>query len=191
MRHLKNVSALVIATLVLFSAGSALAQLKIGYVDSQKILQNYKEHQDAQAELQKLYEAWQKEAADMERELQQKQEQLNAQALVLTEKTKAERATEIQNLYLRRQQFEQEKLGPQGEFYKEQGRLLQPIVDKIQGVIQKLGEDENYAYIFDISQPSVIFANKSQSDLTERILQELEKGASANKSAANGPANRN
>ncbi len=51
----KNLSALLIIAFV--SAAPALAQ-KIGYINSQQILANYKEAQDAQEQLDKINKQW-------------------------------------------------------------------------------------------------------------------------------------
>ena len=178
-RFSKFVSLLTFSVFVL--AGTSYAQLKIGYVNSKKILDNYKEAQDVQKKLEDLNKAWEEEARNMQREIQELQEKLEAQALVLTEKTKAEKTQEIQNLVLRFQQFQQEKWGPNGQLYQEQQRLMQPVIDKINAAIQKVGETEGFDYIFDVVNGNILFASKDQPDLTDRILEELEKGIQAKK----------
>jgi len=170
-----------VAVFVLAFAVAGRAQLKIGYVDSQKILEKFKDAQDARKKLDEINRAWEEEARNMQQEIQKKQENLDAQSLVLTEKTKAERSQEIQNLYLRFQQFQQEKWGPSGEAYKEQQKLLQPVIDKINAVIRQVGEAEKFDYIFDVVNGNILFAGKNQPDLTERVLQELEKGVEVTK----------
>ncbi len=169
----------MIAISGLFLAGSSQAQLKIGYVNSKRILDNYKEAQDANKKLEELNKAWEEEARNMQRQIQELQEKLEAQSLVLTEKTKAEKAQEIQNLALRFQQFQQEKWGPNGQLYKEQQRLMQPVIDKINAAIKKVGEEEGFNYIFDVVNGNILFASKDQPDLTDRVLEELQKSVPA------------
>ncbi len=176
-RMVRFFSLLVLGLFV--TAGTSSAQLKIGYVNSKRILDSYKEAQDVQKKLEDLNKAWEEEARNMQREIQELQEKLEAQALVLTEKTKAEKTQEIQNLVLRFQQFQQEKWGPNGQLYQEQQRMMQPVIDKINAAIQKVGESEGFDYIFDVVNGNILFAAKDQPDLTERILEELEKGIQA------------
>lgn len=166
-----------LAFFILAGSSVALAELKVGYVDSQVIIAKFKEAQDAKAKLEELYKSWEQEALNMEQQIKKKQEDLEAQSLVLSDKTKAERAQEIQNLILRYQQFQQEKLGPNGDLNKEQARLMQPIIDKIQNVINKIGEADGFDYIFDTVNSNIVYASKSQTNLTDRVLAELEKGA--------------
>ncbi len=67
-----------------------------------------------------------------------------------------------------------EKLGPQGEFYKKNLELTQPLYDKIDQVIQKIGQAEGYDYILDVVQGVVLYA-KPEYDITDRVLEELNK----------------
>jgi len=168
---------------LLSTANIALAELKLGYVNSQEILTKYKEAQDVQAKLQELYKTWEQQAINMEKEIQTKREAFEKQSLVLTDKTKAERAQEIQALMLQLQQFQTDKLGPQGEYYKEQNRMMKPIIDKVQNMINKMGEDEGFDYIFDSINSNIVFASKKQPNLTEKILAALEKESGATSSA--------
>lgn len=168
-----------VALLAMLIWSQAKAQLKIGYVNSQKILDTYKEAQDAKKKLAEINKAWEQEALNMQREIQELQDKLEKQALVLTEKTKAERTQEIQNLAIQFQQFQQQKWGPQGQIYEEEKKLMQPVIDKINAVINQVGETDNYDYIFDVVAGNILYASKSQTDLTERVIEELKKAAGA------------
>ena len=172
--------------LALLFANPVKAQLKIGYVDSQKILESFKEAQDAQKQLAEINKGWEEEARNMQRELQTKQDELESQALLLSEEKRKEKETDLQNLYLRLQQFQQEKWGQQGEAYKKQADLMKPVIDKINAVIRKFGTDEKYDYIFDVVAGNILHVSDSQPDLTAKVLDELNKtvGSTAPKSSS-------
>ena len=176
---------------VLLRMDPATAQIKIGYVDSQKILESYKEAQDAQKQLAEVNKGWEDEARNMQRELQTKQDELESQALLLSDEKRKEKETDLQNLYLRFQQFQQEKWGQQGEAYKKQNELMKPIIEKVQTVIKKLGADEKYDYIFDTIAGNIVYAGTGQPDLTAKVIEELNKaaGATTPKSATTTSAN--
>jgi Skp family chaperone for outer membrane proteins len=183
-------AAIVAVVVALAGASRASAQMKLGYIDSQKILESYKESQDAQKQLASLNEQWQQEAKNMQQDLQEKQDQLESQALLLSEEKKTEKAQEIQNLYLRFQQFQQEKWGQQGELYAKQKEFMQPVLDKINAAIKRIGAEEKFDYIFDVINGNILYADDGQPDLTQRVIDELNKGlAAAPKVAA--PAKKN
>jgi Skp family chaperone for outer membrane proteins len=183
------VAVLVVLTALSYALPAA-AQLKLGYIDSQKIIESYKEAQDAQKQLASLNEQWQQEAKNMQQDLQDKQDQLESQSLLLSEEKKNEKAQEIQNLYLRFQQFQQEKWGQQGELYVKQKEFMQPVLDKINAAIRRLGAEEKFDYIFDVVAGNILYVSEGQADLTQRVLEELNKTlAGATKAAT--PAKKN
>lgn len=182
MKNLKTWMGAGVAMLMLLGANSASAQLKMGYIDSQKILEKYKEAQDAQKQLQDLNKRWEDEAKSMQQELQNKLEELESQALLLSDERKKEKETELQNLNIRLQQFQQEKWGNQGEVFSKRAELMQPIIDKINATIKKIGTDEKFDYIFDVVNGNILHVSATQPDLTDKVLEEL------NKSVATKPA---
>ena len=159
-------------------ATGAFAQ-KMAYINSQKIIATYKEAQDAQERLNKISEGWEEEGRAMQRQFQELGEQLESQSLLLSDERRREKQAELQNLYMRIQQFQNEKWGQNGELYKKQEEIMQPIFDKINAAIKKVAEEENYDYVFDTVNGNIVYASPKQTDLTDLVLQELEKGLPA------------
>ncbi|UCE05796.1 MAG: OmpH family outer membrane protein [bacterium] len=172
--------AFFILSLILIIAAPGFGQkLKIGYIHSQKILADYKEAQDAQKKLDEINRQWEDEGLEMQQRLQQLREQYDAQSLLLSEAKKREKEQEIQNLFLQLQKFQRDKWDPQsGEILKKQAELIQPVYDKINAVIKKIGEEEKFDYIFDTANGGILHAGADQPDLTDRVLEELNKGQS-------------
>ena len=164
---------------IMLGAMPAAAQLKLGYVDSQKILESYQEAQDAQKQLAEVNKAWEEEARNMQRELVAKQDELESQALLLSDAKRREKETDVQNLMLQFQQFQQEKWGQQGEVYKKQADLMKPVIDKVNAAIRKVGGEEKFDYIFDVVAGNILHVSDSQPDLTDKIIAELNKTVAA------------
>ncbi len=177
--HDARIGVVAMAAIMVALPHPASAQLKFGYIDSQKILDSYKESQDAQKQLASLNEQWQQEAKNMQQDLQEKQDQLESQALLLSDEKKNEKAQEIQNLYLRFQQFQQEKWGQQGELYVKQQDFMKPVFDKINTTIRRIGAEDKFDYIFDVVQGNILYVSEGQPDLTQRVIDELNKGLAA------------
>jgi outer membrane protein len=179
VKNFKTWMGVCLAVVILVGADSASAQLKMGYIDSQKILEKYKEAQDAQKQLQDLNKRWEDEAKSMQQELQTKLEELESQALLLSDERKKEKETELQNLNIRLQQFQQEKWGNQGEVFAKRAELMQPIIDKINVTIKKIGTEEKFDYIFDVVNGNILHVSATQPDLTDKVLEELNKSVAA------------
>jgi outer membrane protein len=178
---------LAIALVLGFAPGKALAQVKMGYINSNKILDQYKDAQDVRKQLQELNTQWEKEARDIQKQVQDLQDQLQSQSLLLSDERKQEKLTEIQTLAQRYQTFLQEKWNPQtGEAVKKEVEFLQPVYEKINATITKIGEEEDFDYIFDVVAGNVLYASERQPDLTDKLLEELNKGVSAEGAAGKG-----
>lgn len=166
---------MVLLTSMLLIASSALAQ-KIGYINSQRIVQNYKEAQDTQERLNKINTTWEEEGKTLQKQFQEMGEQLESQSLLLSEERKREKQQELQTLYMKIQQYQNEKWGQGGEFYKKQEELMQPIFDKINQAIKKVAEEQSFDYVFDTVAGNIVYASPRQTDLTEDVIKDLEKG---------------
>ncbi len=172
-----RVVALVVGLLVVALAGpSARAQkMKIGYINSQKILREYKEAQDAQKKFDEINAGWEAQVREMQRQLQELSDQLESQSLLLSEQRKQEKQQEIQNLYMSIQQFQMEKWGQNGEAFRKERELMEPIINAVTAVIKKIGEAEGFTYIFDGVNGNIVYAAPDQPDLTDRVIEELNK----------------
>lgn len=164
-----------------FFSTNSYADVKIGYVNSQKILASSKDALDAQKKLEEINATWENEGREMQKQLQDMSDQLESQSLLLSEERKREKQQEIQNLYLKLQKYQSDKWGQGGEFFKKQEELMGPIQEKILAAIKAIGDVDKFDYIFDSVAGNIVYISSSQIDLTERVMQELEKGTKTTK----------
>ena len=150
------------------------ADLKIGYIDSERIFRSYKGTADAQTKLDKEVADWEKKAEEMRTEVEDLQKELEAQSLLLSEEKKREKEQTLQAKYASYQQFVTSIWGPQGEAVKKNEELTKPIIEKIDAILKNIGEEENYTFIFDAVGGGLVYA-KPTFDLTDRVIEELNK----------------
>jgi outer membrane protein len=175
--------------LSLVLAVSVLGQVKLAYVDSQKIIQTFPPALDAQKKLEAENNQWAQELQKMQEDLKALNDRLEQQSLLLSDAKKKEAAQEIQNLAVKAQQYQAEKWGEQGKFFQRRTELLQPVFDKINAIISKIGQEDGYDFIFDTQAGNLLFAKPSH-NLTDDVLARLEKeGASTAGTAKTGPGN--
>ena len=169
--------------LLLASFSMVFAELKIGYVDSQKIMAQYQEAIDAQNKLEEIRNQYQAEYENKVREYQEMAQEIDSQSLLLSEDKKKEKLRLLQEKATEIDQYKFEKLNPEGgEFYRKNQEIFKPVIDKINLVIQKIGRVEEYDYIIDASSGSLLHALPKY-DLTQQVLEELNRGVSAKKSS--------
>lgn len=175
-------SVLIVMFVVALAAPGFAQKLKIGYVHSNKILTTFKDALDVQKKIDELDRQYQEEGRQMQETLRQLQDQYESQSLLLSEQKKKEKEAEIQNLILKIQQFQQEKYNPQtGEIYKKQAELMQPVLDKINAVIKKVSEAEGFDLVLDTAAGNILYVSNQVVDLTDKILDELNKTATSGK----------
>lgn len=167
--------------------GTVFGQTKLAYVDSPKILASFPPALDAQKKLEAENNQWAQELQKMQEELKAMQEKLDQQSLLLSDAKKKEAAQEIQNLAIKAQQYQNEKWGEEGKFFQRRKELLQPVFDKVNVIINKIGEEGGYDFIFDTQAGNLLYA-KSSHDLTDEVLTRLEKEGGSS-TAAPKPGN--
>ena len=169
-----------ISLLIIFSIGILIPNnMKIGYIDSNKIMSELEEVREVQVQLEKEQRRMESE---MEAMLARRDSMINAynlqKILLVDENKRAEKEAEIQNLEQRIQQFQMDKFGPNnGEIYQISNRLFLPIQAKIQNAIDKVGKERGYDYIIDALSGALVYA-LPQHDLTDDVIEELRKTSS-------------
>jgi outer membrane protein len=164
------------ATMLFFATMLPLEarELKIGYVDSERILTEFEDSKEAQKKLADESKAWETEAAGMRQKIADMEADLEKQSLLLSEEKKTEKMQELQAEYIKFQQFQQDIWGQDGKLYQRNLELTRPVVEKINAAISKIGDEDGYDFIFDASQGNVVHA-KAEYDLTDRVLDLLKK----------------
>jgi Skp family chaperone for outer membrane proteins len=158
---------------VLMISAPVFAQ-KLAYVHSQKVLAEFEEYKGVQNKLSEIQNQYQSEYDQLVKEYQDLVDEIESQSLLLSPEKKQEKERLAQQKALQIEKYKYEKLGPQGEIYKKQAELGQPVLDKINAVIKKIGEDEDYDFIFD-GAVGILYA-KPAHDITQQVLDELNKG---------------
>jgi outer membrane protein len=166
----------------LFIVGLALmpciteAELKIGYIDSQALMEQLPEFREAQQSLMQLKQDYENQAQDRDVKLRKMQEDFKRQELLLSEARKAEMQAEFEEKVQQLQLFTQEKLGPEGELMRKNIELMEPIFNRINDAIKLLAEESGYDYVLDSAaqSASLVYANEKY-DLTETLIEAMEK----------------
>ena len=166
----------IISFLISFSILSSvsIAQLKIGYVDSDTILDNSPDMQDARQKIDVLIQEWQTELKRMESELKAKQGDYEKRKLIMTEQTSSEALAEIAKLEKEIGDYRDKKFGANGELFQKQNELMKPIQNKVFLIIQEIANEEELDFVFDRSGDIVFLFAKPDYDLTAKVIERLK-----------------
>lgn len=166
---------LFILSVVLFLfAGLTSGQAKIGYVDSDTIMENLPDAQDARQRLDQFINDWQAELSALENEWKQKFDDYEKRKLIMTDQTRAELERELVDLEKKITDFREVKFGTNGELFQKQDELMKPIQNRVFNAIEAIANEGDYDFIFDRSGDIMLLFAKDRYDLTAEVLERLK-----------------
>ena len=170
-----HIRILVFAVLLLVSSfGYAQKNVRIGFLDVDKVLEAHKGYATSNQELEAKITAWRNEIETKQKELDQKRESLDLERPLLTEEIFEERAEDIS--------FEQEKLdqyikmrfGTEGDWVKQKVMLAQPAQDEILTAIKEIADDRNLDYVFDSTADILVLHSEKKYDISDLVIRYIE-----------------
>ena len=161
--------------IALAAAGTAsAADLKVGYIDSARIFQEYKDAQEAQARFDRQAQGWRDEASEKERLVKQLRDEVRDMSPILSSLKRQEKEEALQKAIAEHERFVQSIWGPQGRAAQENERTTHEVVELIRAVVEKIAGDKGLDLVFDSSGGFLIYANKSL-DLTSEVIRQLNE----------------
>ncbi len=158
---------------VLLPLSALQGQVKVGYVQSERIRTEYEEFRDAESQLQLDFRKVQFEYSTMVAQLDSLNQDFETKRLMSSPEAKREMEKQISQLQQDIQAFQQQKVGPEGELYKKQAQLEYDILAQVKQAVDKVAIDKGYDFILDGSV-SLLYA-KPTYDVTDDVLHELRK----------------
>lgn len=143
----------------------------VAYVNSQLVVQNAPGASEAQQTFSQEVEQAQQEVRDLQARLDSLTEAYQRQEATLSEQARQQRQARIRELQQELQQRAQEL---DDNLSQRQQELLQPIYEKVRGVIEEIRAERGYALVFDVSGPGVVAADPTL-NITDEVLDRLRE----------------
>jgi len=154
--------------------------VRIGYIDTEYILQNVPEYQEATAQLESKVQQWKKEIDQRLGEIDTKKKQLNSESVLLTKELYDERLEDINFEEAEILDYQQKRFGPNGDLMIQKKQLMQPIQDQIFAAVQDLAKNRNYDFVFDKSADVVMLYSAERFDISDEIIRAISRTAKRN-----------
>lgn len=173
---MKN-NVLFLLTLVFMLSFYSHAQrgVRIAYIDTEYILENVPEYQEATGQLEDKAQKWKNEIQSKLATVEQKRKDLSNEKALLTAELIDEREEDItfeENEIL---DYQQKRFGPNGDLFIQKKQLMQPIQDQIFAAVQDMAEGRKYDFIFDKSSDAVMLFSAKQFDISEQVLRSITR----------------
>ena len=160
--------------LIALVTGAGFSQMKIGHINSEAIMQNLPEAQDAQKSLDKQVADWEAELQKMQADWKKKFDDYDKRKLILTDQSRAETEKELRDMDQAIVDFRNKKFGQNGELFQKQNEVMKPIQNKIFKVLEDVAKDDGYDYVFDKSGDILLLYATDKHDLTEKVLKKMQ-----------------
>lgn len=177
-RDLHRVHRWLLGTLILLigsavATSPAQAQQKIGYIDSEYILNQLPEYATVQQKLDRLEQQWRSDIDDARARVDTLQEEFQARELLYTEEERAAKREAIQEARERVQELRQRYFGPDGELYSRQKELMRPVQERVLVAVEEVATAEGYDYVFDKSGDFLFMFARDQYNVSDAVLREM------------------
>ena len=170
---MKKLSLLLFLFVIPFN-GLIKGQLKIGYVDSDSIMDKFADAQDARQKLDAIIQEWQTELTKLENNWKSKYDDYEKRKLIMTDQTRAETESELIKLEQQIGDYREKKFGTNGELFQKQDEIMKPVQNKVFTAIKDVAKDENLDFIFDRSGDVMLLFAKDEYDVTALVLEKLK-----------------
>ncbi len=162
--------------LITLCVSAAVAQAtRVAFVDSEIILRDLPEAQQASKELEQMVKPWQDEFEKMSLDLQKQVEDYQKQRNLMPQDRREAEEQRLGQLQQKAREFYAQKLDPRtGEAAAEREKKLAPIREKILKTIETVAKEEGFSFVLD--KVNVLYGD-AKVDLTYKVLDRLKRGA--------------
>lgn len=167
------VTALSCVALVVTVEGIQAQNQKIGFIDSEYILSNMPEYTGIDQRLRQVSQEWQQEIDRMQAEIERLKQEFQAREILFTSEQRQQKLTEIDNKIRDRERFLQSKFGPDGDYFKQQQQLLEPIQLRIVEATDKVAARDGFDFVFDRAGDFLFLYTRPQWNISNEVLLEM------------------
>jgi outer membrane protein len=158
---------LVLAGLLFFAFTSHVYALTVGYVDIEKVFNQYEGTKKAKDKLQKEVQveqaAMQKEKADIEKTLGD----LDKKSSIMDKKEVAKQKDALEERY---KKLQEKMMEVQQRLLAKEKEMTSNLVDEIRAIIVKIAKDKKYDYVFEKNM--LLFGGD---DITPYVIKEINE----------------
>lgn len=155
------------------TASTAMAQehTKVGYVDVQKAIQATAAGKKAKETLDAEYGKRKKDLDKRKADIEKMNKDLEKKKTVLSEEVMGKKQMELQEEMMK---FQKTVAENQMQIQKKEKELVEPILNKLRGVIEKVAQEKGYTMVLEKQSQNLLYAQKD-ADLTDAVIQTFEK----------------
>lgn len=159
---------MVVASLLTFTFGIQAAELKVGYVQVDKILQDAPQTAESGKKLEKEFSPRSQELDRMAKQIKDLETVLDKEGLTISEAERRNKERDVQNIKI---EFQRKQRELREDINLRKNEELGALQDRINKAVQSVSEAEGYDLVV---YSGVAYASK-KIDITDKVLKTLGK----------------
>jgi len=161
---------ILILTIAVISGNMAYSQ-KIGHINSNDLLVSMPERASIETEIQNHAKQLETQLLSMQRELETKYQDFQANESLMTEAIREDRIKELTSLEQRLNEFQERA---QSDLQKKEQELTEPLITKAKDAINKVAKENGYTYIIDAGFGILLYIDETTAeDIMPLVKKEL------------------
>ena len=146
---------------------------KVGYVDTDYILNKLPEYKEAQNQLDAISGEWQAQIETKYQLIDQMYKDFQVEEILLTDDMKNKRLAEIEEKKVEALEFQKSKFGIEGDLFNERKKLIQPIQEKVYKAIKQVARASGYAIMMDRAGTTTLIYTNPKYNKSDAVLKKL------------------
>lgn len=143
----------LVAVCMVVAGNFAKAQAKIGYINTNQLMEQLPEMKTLQTQMQAYQKTFSDQLATMSNEYQTKGQAYESKRATMTDASRTAAESELQDMQTRITTFRD---NAQKQIEAKSNELLKPLTDKVRAAIQEVAAAKGYNYVLDSSQVELI-----------------------------------
>lgn len=166
---MKNTIKVFVLVALTLAAMSVSAQVKLGHIETQKLIQAMPEWTAAQKTFEEEQKKVNTELNSLKEQFQTKLAEYSEKMNTYSEAMRATTEEELQGLQQRIQRFQETAMA---QLEKTQNDLMQPVMEKALNAIKEVGKENGFTYIFDMNA-GILYAAENSLDVLPLVKKKL------------------
>lgn len=170
-------SVLFLILITSIQASAQRANVRIGYVDMDYILENVPEYQEAQKQLDEKVKTWK---TDIDKKLQaidQLKKTLENERALLTPELIDEKEEEIDFLQNEVLDYKEDRFGVNGDLMRQRKNLVTPVQDQVFNAVQEISKNRAYDFVFDKTSDLLMLYADKKHDVSDQVLLSINRAS--------------
>ncbi|MDN3595911.1 OmpH family outer membrane protein [Zunongwangia endophytica] len=147
-------------------------QEKTAYVDTTRVIQDYKEMKDVESKFEARRDSLTQLITGPQQQFQQEVQEYQQG---MSSMSASQRQAKEQELQQKGQQLQQQQQMIGQQLRTDSDSAIEEVVDKVKDFVADYGEENGYTYIFGSNESANIMYAKEGLDITDEVLEELNK----------------